>query len=257
MKKALTLGLSLLLCVGLLAGCGPAAPAGASATSAASASSSPTPEGQTAQPSDAPSATVDPALEGSTQPSVQPSQAPGSTATAQPQGDKTVPSQPKATAQSASTQNPTARPATPAPTKAPTAAPTDPPKQTITVTVSIDCKTAVNAGYDLAAQVSSGGVILGATKVELDPGATVYDALKKVTGSRGIPVGKVGSGSRIYIASINSLGEGDCGSESGWMYSVNGGYPGQGCGKQVLQSGDRVQWRYTLNLGSDLGAPVG
>lgn len=253
MKKALLLGLSLLLCVGLLAGCGPAAPAGASATPAVSASSSPTPEGQTAQPSDTPVASADPALEGS----ALPSQAPGSTATAQPQEGKTVPPQSKATVQPAATRSPTAKPAAPAPTKAPTAAPTDPPKQTITVTVSIDCKTAVNAGYDLASQVSSGGVILGATKVELDPGATVYDALKKVTGSRGIPVGKVGSGSRIYIASINSLGEGDCGSESGWMYSVNGGYPGQGCGKQVLQSGDKVQWRYTLNLGGDLGAPVG
>ena len=256
----------------LLAGCAPTSQPGglpAASPSAATAAGQPTAGG------DAPSAT--PA--GTVQPSqtlVDPAAAPSDastaspkataavrpTATAKPGGGAAVQNSPSAAVQRPATQAPTSRPApTPRPaaqpTPQPTSPPTQPPKQSLTVTVAIDCKTAVEAGYDLASQVSSGGVILSSTTVRLEAGATVYDALKAAAGSRGIPVSKVGSGSRVYVASINSLAEGDCGGESGWMYSVNGVYPGKGCGSYPLADGDTVRWRYTTNLGVDLGSPVG
>lgn len=129
--------------------------------------------------------------------------------------------------------------------------------QTITCKIAIDCSTAYDAGYDLAAQVSSSGTILGTMAVEMPADATVYDLLQKAAGQRGIPVSKTGSGNKVYVISINSIGEGDCGGESGWMYSVNGAYVMKGCSAQKLKDGDVVKWRYTLNRGKDIGGGVG
>lgn len=49
------------------------------------------------------------------------------------------------------------------------------------------------------------------------------------------------------------LYEFDCGKDSGWMYCVNGWYPNYGCSKYTLEDGDTVEWRYTCNLGRDVG----
>jgi len=37
------------------------------------------------------------------------------------------------------------------------------------------------------------------------------------------------------------------------MYSVNGEYPNYGASSYNLKDGDKVEWRYTCNLGSDVG----
>jgi hypothetical protein len=37
------------------------------------------------------------------------------------------------------------------------------------------------------------------------------------------------------------------------MYSVNGWYPNYGCSVYVLSKGDVIEWRYTCNMGSDIG----
>ena len=56
-----------------------------------------------------------------------------------------------------------------------------------------------------------------------------------------------------YVEGINQLYEFDCGKNSGWMYSVNGEYPNYGASSYNLKDGDKVEWRYTCNLGSDVG----
>ena len=35
--------------------------------------------------------------------------------------------------------------------------------------------------------------------------------------------------------------------------TVNGWYPNYGCSKYTLEDGDTVEWRYTCNLGRDVG----
>jgi hypothetical protein len=112
----------------------------------------------------------------------------------------------------------------------------------------ISCSTALNVNPDLANAVSSGGTILGSQTITLPKGSSVYDALV----ATGIGFG----GSSSYITSINSIGEGDCGPGSGWMYNVNGGYPTEGSGSYTLNNGDAVAWLYTCNRGADLGASV-
>lgn len=123
---------------------------------------------------------------------------------------------------------------------------------TITVIVSIDANTAHAKGYiDYA-------WILGNTEVEMEKGCSAWDVLSKVSKSKGIPVVKRGSGNNLYISHINSLGEFDFEQGSGWMYNVNGWYPNYGCdnSKSELKDGDKLQWRFTLNVGKDLGTSM-
>ena len=81
------------------------------------------------------------------------------------------------------------------------------------------------------------------------------DVLKSVSRTRAIQMeysftALYGS---YYIEGINNLYEFDCGQNSGWMYSVNGEYPNYGASSYNLKDGDKVEWRYTCNLGSDVG----
>ena len=90
----------------------------------------------------------------------------------------------------------------------------------------------------------SGGVIVSKT-IELEKGATVYDALKKVC-----PDAKEQGG---YVYKIGQLSEQDMGKLSGWMYSINGTYVQVGCKQKTLSDGDVVRWRYTCDGGADIG----
>lgn len=40
---------------------------------------------------------------------------------------------------------------------------------------------------------------------------------------------------------------------SGWMYKVNGEFPGYGSSKYKLSNGDVIEWVYTCDLGRDVG----
>ncbi|MCL2226819.1 MAG: S-layer homology domain-containing protein [Oscillospiraceae bacterium] len=57
----------------------------------------------------------------------------------------------------------------------------------------------------------------------------------------------------MYVEAINDWGEFDGGPLSGWMYSVNGIFPGFSSSLFYLQNGDRLEWLYTRNLGYDIG----
>ncbi|OME32599.1 S-layer protein, partial [Paenibacillus odorifer] len=114
------------------------------------------------------------------------------------------------------------------------------------VILSVD-KLTINKGY-----------VVPSVQVELQSGDTVWSVLKRVLDSRGIDYrdswnSDFGS---VYVESIAGDGEFDHGSGSGWMYNVNGKYPNYGASSYDLSAGDRIQWRYTTNLGVDLNAPI-
>lgn len=109
---------------------------------------------------------------------------------------------------------------------------------TITVYVYIDTHNAYN--YDSTKWPSS----MGSGYVELTEGATPYDALAKLDVSI--------SGNRYYVSGINGLGEKACGSNSGWLFAVNGYIPygpGVSAGSYPLSDGDSVTWIYTVEEG--------
>ena len=85
---------------------------------------------------------------------------------------------------------------------------------------------------------------MGSKTLTLEEGSTVYDALKAM----GVSIG----GDSNYVRSINGLAEKACGGGSGWMYSVNGVYPGISCGAYTLTGGEKIIWVYTCDLGNDL-----
>ena len=134
---------------------------------------------------------------------------------------------------------------------------TSPKPKNKTVTIAISCKTAINNGLNKKpgfSHLPSNGVILQNMKVEFNEGDTVFDILVKVTRKKGIHMEYRGSGSNTYIEGINNLYEFDGGSNSGWMYSVNGVYPNYGVGAYKVKSSDVIKFNYTCNLGADLGA---
>lgn len=143
----------------------------------------------------------------------------------------------------------TKAPAQPAATQAPQA-------QTVTCTVGIDCKTAVEKGNAVALKIAPNGVIAAQMTVEIPAGGTVYDALQAAAKKRGLVVSKSGSGKNVYVTGIQSLGEGDAGAGSGWMYLLNGRAVQKSASAQTVQQGDVVQWRYTCDAGKDIGASV-
>lgn len=133
---------------------------------------------------------------------------------------------------------------------------TSPKPKNKTVTIAISCKTAINNGLNKKpgfSHLPSNGIILQNMKVEFSEGDTVFDILVKVTRKKGIHMEYRGSGSNTYIEGINNLYEFDGGSNSGWMYSVNGVYPNYGVGAYKVKSSDVIKFNYTCNLGADLG----
>lgn len=133
-----------------------------------------------------------------------------------------------------------------------------------TVFISIRCDT-IRQNYDkLDKELREGdylpadGVILPATEVVLRPGDTVFDQLDRVARANRIPMEYQGADENgfgsVYIQGIQYLYEYSCGPLSGWMYRVNGEFPGYGCSRYVLEDGDVVEWVYTCDLGRDIGS---
>ena len=128
-----------------------------------------------------------------------------------------------------------------------------------TCTFSIECSTILNnldqLDPDKLEMVPSGGVILAKTTVTFYEGESVFDVLQRVCLQYGIHMESSWTPiyNSAYIEGIHNLYEFDCGSLSGWMYRVNGWYPNYGCSRYQLQDGDVVEWRYTCDLGNDVG----
>lgn len=131
--------------------------------------------------------------------------------------------------------------------------------ETYTCTFSIECSTILNNIKDLDPEkrelVPSNGVILAPTKVTFYKGESVFDVLKRVCKEEGIHMEFSWTPiyNSAYIEGINNLYEFDCGALSGWMYRVDGWYPNYGCSRYQLAHGEVVEWRYTCDLGEDVG----
>ena len=128
-----------------------------------------------------------------------------------------------------------------------------------TATLSIDCKTILDnidkLDKNKAKIVPPDGMIMDSRTVVFYEGENVFDVLKRETAASKIhmefswtPI--YGS---VYVEGIHNLYEFDCGELSGWMYQVNGWYPNYGASRYILKNGDVIEWRYTCDLGRDVG----
>ena len=132
-------------------------------------------------------------------------------------------------------------------------------KKTYTCTFSIECSTILNNLSDLDPDkrelIPSNGVILAPAKVTFYEGESVFDVLQRVCKERGIHLESSWTPiyNSAYIEGIHNLYEFDCGELSGWVYRVNGWYPNYGCSRYQLADGEKVEFRYTCDLGKDVG----
>ncbi len=143
--------------------------------------------------------------------------------------------------------------------------PVEPEDQTVDTskslrcTFSIECSTILNnldqLDPDKLEMVPSGGTILARTTVTFSEGESVFDVLQRLCREKGIHMESSWTPiyNSAYVEGIHNLYEFDCGSLSGWMYRVNGWYPNYGCSRYQLANGDVVEWRYTCDLGHDIG----
>lgn len=128
----------------------------------------------------------------------------------------------------------------------------------LSVTFMIECSVLLDQRQQLPRNkqmlVPGDGVILSEMTVDYTDGESVFDLTKRICRDRKIPLEFTITPlyHTAYIEGMNNLYEFDCGSGSGWVYSVNEKLPGVGCSDYRLQSGDRIVWHYTCQLGNDL-----
>lgn len=116
------------------------------------------------------------------------------------------------------------------------------------VMVSVDCSAAL--GYDTAVLLPENGKIVSAQQVSLHEGASAFDALIEAAKAQRLRVDYTDGIFGEYVSGIGGLSEFDCGSESGWLYEVNGVRPSVSSGAYVLSDGDEVTFLYTCTIGS-------
>ena len=131
--------------------------------------------------------------------------------------------------------------------------------KTYTCTFSIECSAILNNLDQLdpakLEMVPSDGVILPKTEVIFYEGESVFDVLQRVCKENGIHLEASWTPmyNSAYIEGIHNLYEFDCGALSGWMYRVNGWYPNYGCSRYQLNDSEVVEWRFTCDMGNDIG----
>ena len=139
-----------------------------------------------------------------------------------------------------------------------TSAESAPPKKyDYTCLFEIECRTILSnmdkLSKDKKECVPDDGVLFSA-ETGFDKGESVYDILKRVCDENGIQLETSYSPAFAtrYIEGICNLYEFDCGTASGWMYTVNGEYMNYGCSLCTVSDGDKIAIRYTCNMGNDL-----
>lgn len=76
--------------------------------------------------------------------------------------------------------------------------------------------------------------------VEVTENMTVYDALKATDAK----VSAKSTGYGVYVEGINGRFEFDEGSNSGWVYTVNGNRVSESCDGYKVSGGDQIVWSY-------------
>lgn len=133
-------------------------------------------------------------------------------------------------------------------------------KNEMQCTVSIECSTVFSHLSELQEGkiniIPANGKIIDASTVTFVDGETVFDVLQRICKEKKIHLeaSETPMYNSSYIEGIGNLYENDCGSLSGWVYSVNDEFPDFSCSKYILKSGDIVEWRYTCELGRDVGS---
>ncbi|MGN0687310.1 MAG: DUF4430 domain-containing protein [Oscillospiraceae bacterium] len=121
----------------------------------------------------------------------------------------------------------------------------------VTVTVAVECGSVFDNRDKAADGISlpESAELIERCEVTLSPGATAFDALAEAARLNKLTLDYINSWSGVYVRGIGGLYEFDFGSESGWMYEVNGQVPDRSLSGYELTEGDSVTLFYTCTLG--------
>lgn len=97
--------------------------------------------------------------------------------------------------------------------------------------------------------------LMPATTVSINDDSTVLSASIDSFKENQIAFQTGGSGAGMYITSIAGLAQQSSGPLSGWLYKVNDAFIDSSPATYKVNSGDRITWVYTTDLGKDVGAP--
>ncbi len=178
--------------------------------------------------------------------------------------------QPTTVKQTTTKPHTTTKPQTKPTPKPTTTVATTKPKSENFCYITIDIKTIKNNLGSLKKEklpfVTGDGYILKKTKVELKKNDTAFDVLKRACKENkctdGCKYCKNGimlessytpAFQSYYIEGIHQLYEMDCGSLSGWMFSVNGEFPDVSASSYQVKKGDSIVFVYTCDMGEDIG----
>lgn len=121
-------------------------------------------------------------------------------------------------------------------------------KDEISCTLNVECKSILNNMDKLkdghSEYVPANGYIIKGYKCTAKAGFTAYDALKKACEDNGIKLTVKSTMYGTYVSGINNIDEFDCGSQSGWMYSINGNRPNVSASSQRVTDGDEITFEY-------------
>ncbi|MBE6623035.1 MAG: DUF4430 domain-containing protein [Ruminococcaceae bacterium] len=129
----------------------------------------------------------------------------------------------------------------------------------LTCTLSVRCGTVLENIEKLDGEkveiVPEDGIIFAEKEVVFYEGESVFNVLLREMNQNKIHLEFTDTPiyNSTYIEGIANLYEFDCGELSGWMYRVNGIFPGFGCSQYKLRDGDKIEWLYTCDLGRDIG----
>ncbi|MGN1418586.1 MAG: DUF4430 domain-containing protein [Acutalibacteraceae bacterium] len=137
--------------------------------------------------------------------------------------------------------------------------------------LTIDCRTIKNNLSTLKNGkqpfVTQSGYILKEVPVAFENGDTAFDLLKKACKENvctdqcqycqksGVQLeySYTPAYESYYVEGIHQLYEKDCGSMSGWLFSVNGVFPDYSSSSYTVKNGDRIVFAYTCDGGEDVG----
>ena len=137
--------------------------------------------------------------------------------------------------------------------------------------VTITCQTVKNHLSSLkkgkAAFIPKNGIILDRAEVGFKSGETAFDVINRACqenvctdnceycrkGGIQLEYNFTPAFGTYYIEGIHQLYEKDCGSMSGWMFSVNGDFPTEGSSSYTVKPGDEIVFAYTCDMGGDIG----
>ena len=136
--------------------------------------------------------------------------------------------------------------------------------------VTIDCRNIKNNLSSLKKEkkafVPQSGYILKDARVPFEEGESAFDALKRACkenvctdnceycqkGGIQLEFSFTPAYKSYYVEGIHQLYEKDCGSFSGWMFSVNGKFSDVSSSEYLLKAGDKITFAYTASMGDDL-----